>query len=86
MLCGVNYGQSIAFHTKPGLHQNSRMNSMQNIRCFAANILKAHALLRRSCSEQLYLVFNAIRTQQFLICQINLPYLNLLPVHPEFIL
>ncbi|CAB3246419.1 unnamed protein product [Arctia plantaginis] len=62
MLCGVNYGQSIAFHTKPGLHQNSRMNSMQNIRCFAANILKAHALLRRSCSEQLYLVFNAIRS------------------------
>ncbi|CAG5035706.1 unnamed protein product [Parnassius apollo] len=68
----VNYGQSIAFQTKPGLHQNSWKNSIQIIRCFAANILKAHALMRRSCSEQLYLVFNAIRIQQFLI-QPDLP-------------
>lgn len=59
---------------KPGLHQNSRMNSIQNIRCFAANILKAHALMRTSYSEQLYLVFT---------WQMNLQYLYLLPVHPQ---
>ncbi|XP_063892509.1 uncharacterized protein LOC126056381 [Helicoverpa armigera] len=57
--------------------------SINNIRCYAANISKAHALMRRSCSEQLYLMFNAKRIQQLLMCQINLPYLNLLPVHPE---
>ncbi|XP_047042046.1 uncharacterized protein LOC124646056 isoform X2 [Helicoverpa zea] len=83
MLCVVNYGQSIASQTKPGLHQNSRTHSINNIRCYAANISKAHALMRRSCSEQLYLMFNAKRIQQLLMCQINLPYLNLLPVHPE---
>lgn len=36
----VNYGQSIAFQMKPGLHRNSKINSIQSIRCFAANILK----------------------------------------------